>query len=276
MRILNFILVSALAAISATSLASAEANPSAATVHITPGTSVTPAATSATAIAWPVISGAAADKAVAVQRAEVLTPPPPPEPTLLINIDLSSQRMTVTENGQAKFTWPVSSARAGYRTPTGTFKPTWMSAMWYSRQYDMSPMPHSIFFSGGVAIHATYATGQLGSPASHGCVRLAPKNAAALYKMVSKHGKGLTRITVRGTPKQGPAVATAKQRNIRRYAGAPYGYAPPGWYASPGSYSAPYYATPRAYYKPRKTAKRVYRGPGYASGYGPNYGYGGY
>jgi lipoprotein-anchoring transpeptidase ErfK/SrfK len=238
-----------------------------AAVHLAPG-SVAPSAAS-TPSAWPVVSGPEAEKAVAVQKAEVLKPVPPPEPTLLININLSTQKMTVTENGKGKFTWSVSSARSGYRTPTGTFRPTWMSAMWYSRQYDMAPMPHSIFFSGGTAIHATYATGQLGTPASHGCVRLSPKNAATLYKMVSKHGKGLTRITVRGKPNHGSSnVANAKQRNVRRYAAAPYGYAPPGWY------SQQYYrsAAPRAaYMKPRRTVRRVNRAPGYAYGYGSGY-----
>ena len=77
--------------------------------------------------------------------------------------------MKISENGEPLYTWPISSARYGYRTPTGTFQPTWMSKMWYSRQYDYAPMPHAIFFHQGVAIHATYATRALGSPASHGC-----------------------------------------------------------------------------------------------------------
>jgi hypothetical protein len=141
--------------------------------------------------------------------------------------------------------------------------------MWYSRQYDMAPMPHSVFFSGGAAIHATYAVQQLGTPASHGCVRLAPRNAATFYAMVSKNGMDRTRITVHGRPKYSTwNVASARQSNVRRYAAAPSGYAPPGWY------SQPYYrpSAPRAvYYKPyqpRRAVKRIYRNPGYAYGYG--------
>ncbi len=242
----------------------------AATVHLAPdGAGAVagnmPVPVPSSSIAWPVVSGEAAEKAVAAQKAEAVRPVPPPVPTLLINIDLATQRMVVTENGAGKFTWAVSSARAGYRTPTGTFKPTWMSAMWYSRQYDMSPMPHSVFFSGGTAIHATYATGQLGTPASHGCVRLSPKNAKTLYNMVSKHGKERTRITVHGQPKNGSwNVASQKQRNVRRYAAMPYGYAPPGWYS--GQYYRP--APSRSYYVPRRAVKRGYRAPGYAYGYG--------
>ena len=106
------------------------------------------------------VSGDDVAQALAAQRASVLTPP---KPTLQVAINLSTQRMTVSENGVAKYTWPVSSGAEGYETPTGTFKPTWKTEMWYSRQYDMAPMPHSVFFSGGAAIHATYATHQLGT-----------------------------------------------------------------------------------------------------------------
>ncbi len=173
-------------------------------------------------------------------------PSPPPKPTLIVNIDLSKQRMTVSENGQSLYTWPISTARYGYRTATGTFKPQWMTKMWYSRQYDYSPMPHAIFFNGGIAIHGTGETGSLGRPASHGCVRLAPGNAAKLYKLVQKHGKEMTRIVVHGTPPQRPPAVASRQRDYdRRYDGYaersysrydygphgdPYGYPPPRRY----------------------------------------------
>lgn len=107
--------------------------------------------------------------------------------TVQIHIDLSTQRMHV-ESGKGSYSWPVSTARSGYATPRGSFAPTGLQKMHYSRKYHMSPMPHSIFFNGGYAIHGTYATGALGRPASHGCVRLAPGNAAALYKMVQEEG----------------------------------------------------------------------------------------
>jgi hypothetical protein len=107
--------------------------------------------------------------------------------TVQIHIDLSTQRMHV-ESSKGSYSWPVSTARSGYVTPRGSFAPTGLQKMHYSRKYHMSPMPHSIFFNGGYAIHGTYATGALGRPASHGCVRLAPGNAAALYKMVQAEG----------------------------------------------------------------------------------------
>lgn len=98
-----------------------------------------------------------------------------------ISIDLSTQRMEVqTADGQ-NYSWPISSARAGYVTPRGVFAPTSLQAMHYSKKYHHSPMPHSIFFHRGYAIHGTYATRWLGRPVSHGCVRISPANAATLY-----------------------------------------------------------------------------------------------
>lgn len=116
--------------------------------------------------------------------------------SLVARIDIGSQRMTVTEGGRVIASWPVSTARKGYRTPRGNYKPTRMHRMWYSRKYDMSPMPYSVFFHGGYAIHGTGYVKQLGRPASHGCVRLATGNAAAFYSLVKQHGARNTRIVL--------------------------------------------------------------------------------
>lgn len=120
----------------------------------------------------------------------------PAEATVRIDIDLTTQTMRV-ESSAGSYSWRVSTARAGYVTPRGSFVPTGMQLMHYSRKYDLSPMPYSIFFDGGFAIHGTYETAALGRPASHGCVRLAPANAAILYQMVKEEG---ARITISGTP----------------------------------------------------------------------------
>ncbi len=93
------------------------------------------------------------------------------------------QTMSVYEDGELIEQWPVSTARRGYVTPSGTFHPYSYQPMHYSKKYDNAPMPHSIFFSGGYAIHATPHVGNLGRPASHGCVRLSPNNAATLYSI---------------------------------------------------------------------------------------------
>jgi lipoprotein-anchoring transpeptidase ErfK/SrfK len=135
-------------------------------------------------------------------------PPPPPAITLELRTDLSAQRLTVIENGVARHVWPISSGRAGYATKTGIFTPQWASRMWYSRQYEYAPMPHAIFFHRGTAFHGTGATGMLGRPASHGCVRLAPAHAKLLFNIVHKHGFVHTKVVVHGGPRRGaPAVA---------------------------------------------------------------------
>ena len=107
-----------------------------------------------------------------------------------ITISKSHQLMQV-DSDYGSYQWRVSTARKGYYTPTGTFHPYSLQLMHYSRKYDNAPMPHSIFFSGGYAIHATPHIGALGRPASHGCVRLHPANAAALYEIV-KHDPNTT------------------------------------------------------------------------------------
>jgi hypothetical protein len=125
-----------------------------------------------------------------------------------IHIDLTTQTMHVDGNG-GQYDWPVSTARSGYATPRGHYRPTHLQRMHYSRKYHMSPMPHSIFFNGGYAIHGTYSTSQLGRPASHGCIRLAPGNAARLYSMVQMEGGS---ITISGAPPHRSVYANAHRR----------------------------------------------------------------
>lgn len=116
--------------------------------------------------------------------------------TTRVHIDLSTQTMHV-ESSSGSYTWAVSTARSGYSTPRGSFAPTGMQRMHYSKKYHNSPMPYSIFFRGGYAIHGTYETGALGRPASHGCVRLSPDHAAMLYHMVQAEGGS---ISISGSP----------------------------------------------------------------------------
>jgi lipoprotein-anchoring transpeptidase ErfK/SrfK len=115
---------------------------------------------------------------------------------LVAQVDLSSQRMTVKVNGQVKYRWKVSTGRAGYSTPTGTYRPQRLERSWYSRKYDNAPMPYSIFYSGGYAIHGTNSIGRLGRRASHGCIRLHPGNASRLFSMVQRYGMGTTRVVI--------------------------------------------------------------------------------
>jgi lipoprotein-anchoring transpeptidase ErfK/SrfK len=113
---------------------------------------------------------------------------------VIIDVDLASQTMHV-QSAAGSYDWPVSTARAGFTTPRGHFEPIGMERMHYSKKYHNSPMPYSIFFYGGYAIHGTYALSALGTPASHGCVRLSPEHAKALYEMVQNEG---ARISING------------------------------------------------------------------------------
>ena len=113
-----------------------------------------------------------------------------------VRISLSSQRMNVNVDGAHYATWAISTGRQGYGTPGGTYRPQSMHTMHYSRRYNMTPMPHSIFFYHGFAIHGTSAVRNLGQPASHGCIRLSPQNARALFGLVGRHGMKNTSIVI--------------------------------------------------------------------------------
>ena len=70
---------------------------------------------------------------------------------VVITVDKSSQHLSVLLDGKLLYAWPVSTARWGYHTPNGSYTPERLEVKWYSHKYDMSPMPHSIFFNGGHA-----------------------------------------------------------------------------------------------------------------------------
>jgi lipoprotein-anchoring transpeptidase ErfK/SrfK len=118
-----------------------------------------------------------------------------PSPTLRISIDLSSQSMSIYSNGSHHGSYKVSTGKPGYSTPRGSWRVQRMARVHWSRQYK-APLPHAIFFVGGVAIHATKGIHKLGTRASHGCVRLAPADAARVYSLVSRHGMRNTLVTV--------------------------------------------------------------------------------
>jgi len=111
-------------------------------------------------------------------------------------IDLSEQRLYLFVDGRLRGKWPVSTARKGYRTPTGSWRPTRLERDWHSRKYNWAPMPYSVFFYGGYAIHGTTDLKRLGRPASHGCIRLHPKNAARLFNLVRQVGRANSRVVI--------------------------------------------------------------------------------
>jgi L,D-transpeptidase catalytic domain len=116
-----------------------------------------------------------------------------------IIISKVSQKMTVKVDGDTEYVWPVSTGAARYETPSGNFRPFRLEAEHFSKEWDDAPMPHSIFFTpDGHAIHGSYHVNSLGRRASHGCVRLAPENAAKLFTLVQTAGLGNTRVVLKG------------------------------------------------------------------------------
>ena len=114
-----------------------------------------------------------------------------------ILVDISDQTMVVRVDGQVRHTFDVSTGRKGYSTPTGAYGVTRMYRKYHSKKYDGAPMPHSIFFHGGYAIHGTTDLKRLGRIASHGCVRLHPDNAKTLFALVKEIGSENTKIWVK-------------------------------------------------------------------------------
>lgn len=109
-------------------------------------------------------------------------------------VDISSQSMKVYRGGRLLHSWKVSTGRSGYGTPTGTWTVHRMHKRYFSRKYNGAPMPYAMFYYRGFAIHGTNAISRLGRPASHGCVRLHPKNAARLFSLVRSYG-GTVKVT---------------------------------------------------------------------------------
>jgi hypothetical protein len=191
-----------------------------------------------------------------------------PEPAqsgsqILINIDKSRQQMTILVDGIEKYSWPVSTGKYGYSTPSGTFAPTSMNEVWYSKQWDNAPMPHSIFFlKDGHAIHGSHEVKNLGKPVSHGCVRISPDNAAILYDLVKTNGMENTKVVLAGvTPGD---ESNVPDEPVYSYGVAPWGpgpgYFPPppprrglfgGWFRGP-------YGGPQGFYRPRRGYYRGY------------------
>jgi L,D-transpeptidase catalytic domain len=129
-----------------------------------------------------------------------------------ITIDKDAQMMTVAVDGADRYHWPVSTGIPSRETPNGTFRAFRMEEEHYSKEFDDAPMPHSIFFTKiGHAIHGTDSEGRLGTPASHGCVRLSKANATTLYALVEEQGVLNTTVTLTGSS----TVALARNPRMR-------------------------------------------------------------
>ena len=194
---------------------------------------------------------------------------------VLVTIDKSIQQMTVSVDGRPLYQWPVSTGKGGYDTPNGKFKAFRMERDHFSKEWDEAPMPFSIFFTPkGHAIHGSLDVKRLGTPASHGCVRLLPANAEKLFALVEQEGVLNTTVVLTGVaPSGAPAVARRRVQPDElepQYAQPQYGqpqygqprYAQPQYdaYGRP-VYGNPYYAQPQ--YRDQYGRPYVVQQPGY-------------
>lgn len=214
-----------------------------------------------------------------------------------ILVDKNTQQMTVSVDGATRYTWPVSSGNPSHETPNGSFKTFRMEEDHYSKEFDDAPMPNAIFFTKqGHAIHGTDAVGRLGTPASHGCVRLSRANALKLWDLVKAEGLLNTTVTLTGSsqvalarnPKPRTNIATSRDTDGQPVEISPRTL-PQGTYEdlnagtrarqiSPDRvYNDPSFPQDRAYYGPSDAGpmqRRIYQSQGgYYQGYAQGGGY---
>lgn len=126
----------------------------------------------------------------------MLLPGPALAERVVAHVSVTSQLMKVYHEGRLLYTWPVSTAKAGKITPSGTYEPEFLSKNHRSSRYNNAPMPFAIFYDGNYAIHGTDQIKRLGKPASNGCVRLHPDNAKILFNMVRAEGMENMRVVI--------------------------------------------------------------------------------
>jgi len=213
-----------------------------------------------------------------------------------ITVDKNAQMMTVAVDGVERYRWPVSTGNPSYETPSGSYRTFRMEADHFSKEFDDAPMPHSIFFTKiGHAIHGTLYENRLGTPASHGCVRLSRANAATLYALVEEQGVLNTTVTLTGSAQvalarnpRGNALARGDaQQNARQYDDSNAGqFASPGMprpivpqarpddgyiYPADGSSTDARYPAPRSVQRGYDGQVYYQQQPGYTNGYGYQY-----
>src|SRR5665213_427393 len=209
-----------------------------------------------------------------------------------ITVDKNDQMMTVAVDGVARYHWPVSTGNPSHETPNGTFRTFRMEASHFSKEFDDAPMPHSIFFTKvGHAIHGTESEGRLGTPVSHGCVRLSRANASTLYALVEQEGVLNATVTLTGSsevalarnPRPRANTAVARREPDQQYApqynaaGDPVVLTPqqpvPGQYQYPQQRPDDGYIYPAdgsqdtARYPAPRSTRRLYDAQGYRQNY---------
>jgi hypothetical protein len=187
---------------------------------------------------------------------------------ILISINQGTQRMLVAVDGVTRYDWPVSTGRAGHGTPNGVFKVNRMDADHHSKEYEDAFMPDSMFFDlNGHAIHGFNDVPHLGMAVSHGCVRLAPTNAAVLFSLVKQEGMANTTVQISGRiPARYPMVARQQMPTQEASAEQPTQIAPQQGYAAAPGYGQPAYGQQQPAYGQPQYGRPAYNQPqpGYA------------
>ncbi|VXB22997.1 Putative peptidoglycan binding domain-containing protein [Microbacterium sp. 8M] len=106
-----------------------------------------------------------------------------------IDVNLSTETLTVTENGNVVDSWLISSGRGDFATHTGSFTVNWKLETQNMGNTDLTKAPYYyqpdvkwiMYFNGDEALHGVYWHDNWGSPMSHGCVGMPEWRAEWLF-----------------------------------------------------------------------------------------------
>ncbi|MBS1906694.1 MAG: L,D-transpeptidase family protein [Actinobacteria bacterium] len=106
-----------------------------------------------------------------------------------IDVNLSTETLTVTENGNVVDSWLVSSGRGDFATHTGSFTVNWKLDSQNMGNTDLTKAPYYyqpdvkwvMYFNGDEALHGVYWHDNWGTPMSHGCVGMPEYRAQWLF-----------------------------------------------------------------------------------------------
>lgn len=136
-----------------------------------------------------------------------------------ILIDLANQKLYAKDGKETFITSKISSGKANFRTPIGSFNVIAKHRKHKSSSYPKrkngkhggTDMPHTLMITKyGIAIHGGYLPGY---PVSHGCVRLPKSKAAKLFNWTPYN----TKVKIVGGSKRKAKRAKKKINPINIY-----------------------------------------------------------
>jgi lipoprotein-anchoring transpeptidase ErfK/SrfK len=110
-------------------------------------------------------------------------------PNKTIDVDVSSQVLTLIEGGQPVRTFLTSTGLPGVDTPIGEFRVQYKMPTAHFRgfnsatgnSYDLPNVKWVLAFMGDYTIHGAYWRQAFGRPGSNGCVSLTDSDASIVY-----------------------------------------------------------------------------------------------